>query len=72
VRAPGRLGEGPGALCCRSGFPPIPAETARHYSESLAGDCVVPATGSKLFGDQIDAEIGRSYGVSHSTISRLN
>src|SRR6516165_9458618 len=29
------LGAGitPGALCCRSGFPPIPAETARKYSK---------------------------------------
>ena len=69
VRAPGRLGEGPGALCCRSGSPPIPAEAARNYPESLAVDCVVPATGSKLFGDQIDADIARSYGVSHSTIN---
>jgi len=33
VRAPGRLGEGPGALCCRSGSPPIPAETPRKYSK---------------------------------------
>jgi hypothetical protein len=23
----------PGALCCRSGFPPIPAETCRKYSK---------------------------------------
>jgi len=32
------LGAGitPGALCCRSGFPPIPAEAARNYPESLA------------------------------------
>jgi len=37
----------------------------------LAVDCVVAATGSKLFVDQIEADIGRSYGVSHSTISRL-
>jgi len=49
VRAPGRLGEGPGALCCRSGSPPIPAEAARNYPESLAADCVVPATGSNYF-----------------------
>ena len=62
---------GPGALCCRSGFPPIPAETGQRYSESFAVDCVVAATGPKLFVDQIEADIGRSYGVSHSTISRL-
>ena len=36
MRAPGRLGEGPGALYCRSGSPPIPAEAARNYPESLA------------------------------------
>ena len=39
--------------------------------EVLAVDCVVAATGSKLFAGQIVADIGRSYGVSHSTISRL-
>jgi hypothetical protein len=32
VRAPGD-GETPGALCCRSGFPPIPAETHQKYSK---------------------------------------
>jgi len=32
VRAPEGLGGAtPGALCCRSGFPPIPAETGRKY-----------------------------------------
>jgi len=41
--------KGPGALCCRSGFPPIPAEAARNYPESLAIDCVVPATGLNYF-----------------------
>jgi hypothetical protein len=52
-------------------LPPIPAETGQRYSESLAVGCVVPATGSKLFVDQIEDDIGRSYGVHHSTISRL-
>jgi hypothetical protein len=34
VRAPGGSGrrDNPGALCCCSGFPPIPAETGREYS----------------------------------------
>jgi hypothetical protein len=32
VRAPGDGGV-PGALCCRSGSPPIPAETSRKYSK---------------------------------------
>jgi len=58
VRAPGRLGERPGALCCRSGFPPIPAETARHYSESLAVDCAVPATASIYSRSEVEAFLG--------------
>jgi len=51
VRAPGGGSSGitPGALCCRSGSPPIPAETARNYPESLAVDCVFPATGLNYF-----------------------
>jgi hypothetical protein len=39
VRAPGCCERriAPGALCCRSGSPPIPAETGRQYSNySLA------------------------------------
>jgi hypothetical protein len=39
VRAPGGCERriAPGALCCRSGSPPIPAETGRKYSNySLA------------------------------------
>jgi hypothetical protein len=35
VRAPGGRVEAPGALGCRSGFPPIPAETGRKYSKRL-------------------------------------
>jgi hypothetical protein len=35
VRAPEGRVEAPGALCCRSGFPPIPAETGRKYSKRL-------------------------------------
>src|SRR5262249_53930045 len=53
VRAPGGCERrtSPGALCCRSGSPPIPAETGREYSNySLA---------------RIVADIGRSYGVGH-------
>jgi hypothetical protein len=41
----------PGALCCRSGSPPIPAETGREYSNySLV---------------RIVTDIGRCYGVGH-------
>jgi hypothetical protein len=47
----------PGALCCRSGSPPIPAETGREYSNY-----------SQV---RIVADIGRSYGVGHSTTFRL-
>jgi hypothetical protein len=44
-------------LSCRSGSPPIPAETGRHYSESLAVDCVVPATAFNLFAqDSVSLE----------------
>ena len=32
MRAPG-YGGTPGALCCRSGSPPIPAETSQRYSK---------------------------------------
>ena len=38
-----------GPLLSQRFSPPIPAETGRHYSESLAVDRVVPATAFNLF-----------------------
>src|SRR5262249_7365445 len=40
------LGAGitPGALCCRSGSPPIPAEDCEKILQTFAVDCVLPAT----------------------------
>jgi hypothetical protein len=56
--------QGPSGLSLLTG-------TAPNILYVLAVDCVVAATGPKLFVDQIEADIGQSYGVSHSTISKL-
>jgi hypothetical protein len=74
VRAPevdnACLGNSRGPLR-RSGLSPIPHWAANKILQALAVDCVLPATGSqKIFGDQIMADTGRSYGVSHSSERR--
>jgi hypothetical protein len=73
VRAPGggSAGSLQGPSAAAAVLSPIPAETAPKIIQLLAVDRVAVATGPKLFVDQIEADVGRSYGVSHSTISRL-
>jgi hypothetical protein len=73
VRAPGggSAGSLQGPSAAAAVLSPIPAETAPKIIQLLAVDRVAVATGPKLFVDQIEADIGQSYGVSHSTISRL-
>jgi hypothetical protein len=50
VRAPGRLGEGPGALF-RNGSPPSPAETGQRYSKRSPLTVLFRAQVPKLFAD---------------------
>ena len=68
MRAPGggSAGSLQGPSAAAAVLSPIPAETAPKIIQLLAVDRVVAATGPKLFVDQIEADVGRSNGVSHS------
>ena len=47
---------------------PSPFPSISHQTEQLEAQPIDYVTGPKLFAGQIVADIGRSYGVSHSTI----